>query len=314
MAQTVLVSNLMMLKEQARFEKIITDRGYDLMWATPEQFLTEGECLEYMGQVDGWLCGDDQITRAVISRGRPRLKALSKWGTGLDSIDLQAASDLGVIVSNTRGAFSQPVAEVALYFFLSLSRKLTMIDRHVRAKHWPKPQGRELSGQALGLVGMGAIGRRIAELATAFGMTVRFYDPMLNEPVKLPLARAKPASLVTLAQESDILCLACNYSQENYHMINADILSVMKQEAFLVNVARGPLVDEAALVTALQTGQIAGAGLDVFEVEPLPSDSPLRHMDQIVLCSHNANNGLLAVEEVHQNTLNNLFVVLDAYK
>lgn len=312
MTHAVLVSNIMMLNERPRFERILDDKGVRSIWAQPQQFLTEAECLAFMGEVDGWLCGDDQITRAVIERGLPRLKVLSKWGTGIDSIDLAAARELGVEVCNTKGAFAQPVAEVALHFFLSLSRGLVTIDREVRTGRWIKPQGRELSGQSLGLVGLGAIGRRIAELASTFGMSVQFNDPEIPDPVTLPLAVAQPVSLDSLVKVSDIVCLACNYASENHHMVNAAFLAQMKQSAFLVNVARGPLVDEAALVAALQEGHIAGAGLDVFETEPLPVGSPLRHMDQVVLGSHNANNGLQAVETVHENTLRNMFNVLES--
>lgn len=308
--QRVLVSNIMMLKERERFDREIKQRGYEPVWASPEQFLSEDDCLDLVGDIDGWLAGDDRITRKVLERALPRLRVIAKWGTGVDSIDLKAAADLGVPVLNSPGAFANAVAEAALHYMLSLARHFAIVDRRVREGGWPKPQGRELSGTTLGMIGFGAIGRRIAELGSAFGMNVRFHDPFATEPVELFGRTAHPASLAEIARESDHICLACNYSPQSHHLIGADFLAQVKPTAFVINVARGPLVDEAALVAALQEGRIAGAGLDVFETEPVAKGNPLLDMDNVVLGSHNANNGRGAVEYVHENTLNNLSKVL----
>jgi D-3-phosphoglycerate dehydrogenase len=306
----VLVTNIMMLNERERFDREIRDRGYFPVWATVEQYLSEAQCLDLVGDIDGWLAGDDRITRLVLERALPRLKVISKWGTGIDSIDLEAARDLGVPVKNSPAAFAGAVAEVALYFMLSLGRQLVEVDRGVRAGHWPKPQGQELHGRTLGLIGFGAIGRRIGELALAFGMKVIFYDPFVTAETPLGGSVAHPRSVEALAAESDYLCLACSYNKGNHHIVNDALLQKMKPGAFVINVARGPLVDQQALVAALQQGRVAGAGLDVFEIEPLPANDPLMAMSNVILGSHNANNGRAAVEHVHLNTLNNLTAVL----
>jgi len=306
----VLVSNIMMLKERERFHQEIINRGYLPVWAQAEQHLKESECLDLVGDIDGWLAGDDRITRLVLERSLPRLKVISKWGTGIDSIDLDAAQELGIPVKNSPAAFSSAVAEVALHFMLSLARRLVEVDRGVRAGHWPKPQGQELHGRTLGLLGFGAIGRRIGELAVAFGMKVIFFDPFVTTETMLGGSVAYPRTVDALAAESDFLCLACSYNQENHHIVNDALLRKMKPSAFLINVARGPLVDQRALVVALQQKLLAGAGLDVFEIEPLPSNDPLLTMNNVVLGSHNANNGRAAVEHVHLNTLNNLTAIL----
>ncbi|EPX84496.1 Phosphoglycerate dehydrogenase [Rubellimicrobium thermophilum DSM 16684] len=303
MAQ-VLVSNIMMLKERDRFDAALRAMGHEPLWApdrvTYGQFMDEGQCLAFAGEVDGWLAGDDRITRDVLSAFLPRLRVIAKWGTGLDSIDRAAAAELGVPVLNSPGAFADAVAEVAIGLILMLRRHLAAIDRAIRAGAWPKPQGVELRGATLGMIGLGAIGGRIAELGRAFGMEVIHHDPFVAGSVP-PL---------DLAARADVVCLACALTPENRHIVDARFLAAMRRGAILVNVARGPLVDEAALVAALESGHLGGAGLDVFEEEPLPASSPLRRLDNVVLSSHNANNGLRAVEAVHANTLRNLASVL----
>lgn len=300
----VLVSNIMMLKERDRFDAALREMGYHPVWATDHvaygQFLDEAQCLSLMGEIDGWLAGDDRITRAVLQAGLPRLKVIAKWGTGTDSIDRAAAADLGVPVLNSPGAFADAVAEVAFGLILMLTRHLGAIDRAIRAGGWPKPRGVELRGAVLGMIGRGAIGGRIAELGQAFGMTVIHHDPFV------------PGSLAPLevATKADVVCLACALTPENHHIVDAAFLAAMKPTAILANVARGPLVDEVALVAALREGRIAGAALDVFEDEPVTLANPLTGMDNVVLSSHNANNGLRAVETVHANTLRNLASVL----
>lgn len=299
-ASRVLISNVMMIKEKPRFDAALRRSGYEPVWADVSQFMDEAACLAAVGDIDGWLAGDDRISRAVLEAALPRLKVIAKWGTGTDSIDRAAAEDLGVPVLNSPGAFADAVAEVALGLILMLTRHLRAIDADIRTGAWPKPQGRELRGSVLGLIGHGAIGGRIAELGRAFGMQVIFHDPFVagSIPVRKIVAQA------------DIVCLACAQTAENHHLIDADLLALMKREALVINVARGPLIDEAALIDALRDERIAGAGLDVFEAEPPAPDNPLLVMRNVALSSHNANNGLRAVEAVHESTLNNLDRVL----
>jgi D-3-phosphoglycerate dehydrogenase len=300
----VLVSNIMMLRERGRFDAALRAMGHEPVWAPDRvaygQFMDEAQCLAFAGEVDGWLAGDDRITRGVLAAFLPRLRVIAKWGTGLDSIDRAAAAELGVPVLNSPGAFADAVAEVAIGLLLMLRRHLGAIDRAIRAGDWPKPQGVELRGAMLGMIGLGAIGGRIAELGRAFGMEVIHHDPHV----------AGSVAPLELAARADVVCLACALTPENRHIVDARFLAAMREGAVLVNVARGPLVDEAALVAALESGHLGGAALDVFEEEPLPAASPLRGMENVVLSSHNANNGLRAVEAVHANTLRNLATAL----
>jgi phosphoglycerate dehydrogenase-like enzyme len=313
MTAQVLVTNLMMLKERARFEAEICAQGWQPFFADVNQYLSEEQCLAYGGKFDAWLAGDDCITRRVLEAFLPRLKGISKWGTGLDSIDLVAARELDVPVFNTPGAFSEAVAEVAVGYMLMLSRHLLAVDQEVRAGGWPKPYGLGLFGRQCGIIGFGAIGQGIGRRVKGCSMSIIAYDPPLKARGGLTEGVLKDVPFVDLDQliaESDVVCLACNLTAENRHIINADRLKAMKKDAILINVGRGPLVDEAALSAALVAGSIAGAGLDVFEVEPLPPDSPLRTLPNVVLGSHNANNLHSAVEYVHANTMNNLARIL----
>lgn len=304
----VLVSNIMMLKNRDRFDCEIRALGAEPVFADVEQYLSEEACLAYAGDFDVWCSGDDRITRKVMEAFLPRLRGIAKWGTGIDSIDLPAAEALELPVLNSPGAFSEAVAEVGIGYMLMLSRHLGMVDRAVRSGQWPKPMGGGLWGKTLGLIGFGAIGRGIGRRAASCGMNILAYDPPIAHLID---TGANFVGLEELLCRADVTCLACNLTPDNRHIINAETLELMKPTAYLVNVARGQLVDEAALVDALQAGRIAGAGLDVFENEPLPMTSPLVTMENVVLGSHNANNLESAVEHVHINTMKNIKFLIE---
>ena len=299
----VLVTNLIMQRDAQRFADELAAAGVSLDMYSVKQFLTEEELLPILGGYDAMIAGDDRLTARVLEAGLPRMRVISKWGVGLDSIDLEAARRLGIRVYNSPGAFGEAVAEVALGYMLMLGRHLGMIDRQVRSGGWPKPEGEGLVGKVLGLVGLGAIGRGIARRARPFAMQILASEARTDVP---PEEGVEMASLDRVIEEADYLCLACNLTADNRSMINAGVLARMKPTAFLVNMARGPLVNEAALVEALRAGRIAGAALDVYETEPLPADSLLARLDQVILGSHNANNLKRANAYVNRNTINNL--------
>lgn len=306
----ILVSNIMMLNKRDRFDTVLREQGYDPIWPEVSQFMDEAQCLEYAGHIDGWLAGDDRITRRVMETALPRLKVISKWGTGVDSIDLLAAKELGLPVLNSPGAFASAVGECAIGYMLMLMRDLALIDRQIREGGWPKPRGISPKGRTLGVIGFGAIGRRIGELGAGMGMDVIFSDPFVTEPIDLGSTTAQPMPTNALAASADVVVLACSLTPDNHHLVDAGFLQSMKDRAYLINVARGPLVKEADLIAVLAAGKLAGAALDVFETEPLPADSPLRQFDNVLLGSHNCNNEISAVEYVHANTLDNLASVL----
>jgi D-3-phosphoglycerate dehydrogenase / 2-oxoglutarate reductase len=300
----VLVSNIMMLAEKERFARVLESKGIKPIFPDVDQFLSEEQLLNLDYDFDGWLAGDDQITRKVLNKFLPRLKVISKWGTGLDSIDLDSAIDLGVPVYNSPGAFRDAVAEVGIGYALNLSRDIVITDKSVRSGLWPKHSSEGLVGKKLGVIGYGAIGRGVAERAIGMKMKVSYYD-LFPVQVEGHLKSTVKEDLEVLLSTSDFICLACNLTSDNRHLINKDTINTMKDGVFLINISRGPLVNLKDLIQALNSGKVAGAGLDVFEEEPL-SSSDLKTMDNVILGSHNANNLRSATEFVHTNTINNL--------
>lgn len=299
----VLVSNIMMINERDRFDALLRARGVEPIWPEIQNSMSEADCLACAGTFDGWLAGDDRITEKVLEASLPRLKVISKWGTGVDSIDLIAAKRLGIPVCNSPGALREAVSEYAIGLLLAATRRIARADRLVRQGEWPKGRFPSLYGKTMGIVGYGAIGQSVGQRARGLGMQVIAHDPY----AKSAPDGTKLVPFEELLTTVDVITLCCNQTAENYHLINAESLARAKRGVVICNVARGPLVDEAALCDALASGQVGAAALDVFEIEPLPLDSPLRNFDNVALSSHNANSTVEAIEFVHANTLDNLF-------
>ena len=217
--------------------------------------------------------------------GCPKLKILSVWGTGVDHVDLSAAEELGITVSNTPAYGAPYVAEQALALALSVSRQIVQNDRHIREGGWTRGFIDELYGKTLGVVGAGAIGQRMIQLGQAIGMKVIAWTVNAT-PQRADSYGVEFVSLEELFQQSDVVSLHLTLNPETKQLITAAHLALMKPTAILVNTARGAVVDEAALLDALEQGRIAGAGLDVFEVEPLPPGHPFTKLDNVVLSPH----------------------------
>ncbi|MCS6784225.1 MAG: D-2-hydroxyacid dehydrogenase [Candidatus Caldarchaeum sp.] len=231
--------------------------------------------------------GRTKVTSKVLERGVPRLKVVGRAGVGLDNIDLDAASKLGVKVLNTPESSTNSVAELVVGLMLAVARKIAWSDRVMRAGKWPKGEamGVELSGKTLGVVGFGRIGRKVAEVAYAMGMKIIAYDVIKIPEDVLAKTQAKLTSLEDLLRSADVVTLHVPLTPETRHLINAEKIALMKPSAILVNASRGEVVDEQALVEALSSGRLAGAGLDVYEREP-PTGSKLLELDNVVLTPH----------------------------
>ena len=303
---TILFSAPYMIPFLDRFRPVLARYGLDLITPQVHERLEEEEILKYAGQFDGAICGDDRYTRRVLEACAPRLKVISKWGTGIDSIDSAAAAELGIRVCRTPNAFTLPVADTVMGYLLAFARRQPWMDREMKAGKWQKLPGRALHECTLGIIGVGNIGKAVARRARAFGMTILGNDIVEIDHVFLAETGVEMTSLDDLLSRSDFVSLNCDLNPTSRHLINARTLSLMRPTAVLINTARGPIVDEPALVEALQSGIIAGAALDVFEVEPLPLDSPLLTMDNVLLAPHNANSSPAAWERVHWNTIKNL--------
>ncbi len=227
--------------------------------------------------------GDSKVGADLIAQ-LPALEVISVMGVGYDGIDVAAAKARGVLVTHTPAVLNDDVADLAIALMLAWARQIPRADRFVRAGEWPKgplPLGRKLSGARLGLVGMGRIGQAIAQRAAAFGMTIAY----TARSAKRELAHAYLPSAAALAAQSDFLVVITPGGAGTRHLIDAAVLTALGPQGCLVNVARGSVVDEAALIAALSAGEIAGAALDVFENEPTVPQA-LREMDNVVLTPH----------------------------
>jgi D-3-phosphoglycerate dehydrogenase len=287
------------------YRQRFAEEGVELIGARVNERLSEEELLEVVADIDGIICGDDRITERVLAAA-PRLKVISKWGTGIDSIDAEAAARQGIAVSRTRNAFSEPVADTVLGYMLTFARKLTLLDRDIRQGRWEKPRLMALGECVLGVVGVGDCGKAVVRRAVSFGMRV-----LGNDIVKMPddfvsATGLEVVSLEKLLATADFVSLHTDLNETSYHLIGKAQLALMKADAYLINTSRGPAVNEPDLIDALQQRRIAGAAMDVFEDEPLPADSPLRDLDNCFLAPHTANSSPMAWDRVHENTVRNL--------
>jgi phosphoglycerate dehydrogenase-like enzyme len=237
---------------------------------------------------DGILTLQLRFDAAALARVR-ELKVLARWGVGYDYIDVPACTAADVALCITPNAVRRPVAEASMAYVLALSRRLPLKDRLVRQGRWENKVaslGVGLQGRTLGTIGAGNIGRDFLRLARPFdfGRTLVF-DPMLDEAAVHALG-AERVDLLTLCRESDFICVHCPLSAETRHLLGEPQLRAMKPTAFLINTARGGIIDQAALTRALQENRLAGAALDVFEQEPLPADDPLTQLDNVMLAPH----------------------------
>jgi D-3-phosphoglycerate dehydrogenase / 2-oxoglutarate reductase len=230
----------------------------------------------------------------AMDRIGPRLRVLARTGIGVDRIDLAAATERGILVVNTPDGPTEPTAEHAIALMMALAKQVALTDRILRAGHgFPPfsslPLGLELRGAVLGLVGLGRIGGRVAEIAGVLGMRVLAYDPYAAPERAAALGVELVPALEQLLPAADVVSVHCPAIPETYRLINAERLALMRPGSYLVNVSRGPIVDEAALVAALESGHLAGAGLDVFDPEPPAPDNPLFRLPNTICTSHIAS-------------------------
>ncbi len=307
----ILLSAPYMLPFIKRFQPVFMHYGCELIIPEVHERLEEAQILEYAGKFDGTVCGDDRYTPKALQECSPRLRVISKWGTGIDSIHQEKAVELGIKVCRTTNAFTVPVSDSVMAYMLAFARRQPWMDRAVKSGQWEKLPGRALSECVLGVIGVGNIGKEILRKAHAFGMTL-----LGNDIIPIPREftdqyGVEMVELDELLRRADFISTNCDLNPTSFHLINHDSLALVKPSAVIINTARGPIIEEEALIEALQKGRLAGAGMDVFEIEPLPEDSPLRKMDNVMLAPHNSNSSPTAWEAVHWNTILNLLDGLD---
>lgn len=303
---TLLLTAPYMIPFAERFLPVFERYGLQVILPEVRERMEEEDLLRYAGQFDGAICGDDRYTPRVLEACAPRLKVISKWGTGVDSIHAETCARLGIKLCRTPNAFTLPVADTVLGYLLAFARRQPWMNQQMKAGIWDKIPGKTLSEQTLGIIGVGAIGKAVTRRARAFGMKVLGNDIVDIDHVFLSETGIEMTTLPDLLARADFISLNCDLNPSSRHILNPQTLAQTRPGAIVINTARGPLIDEPALIAALQSGQLGGAALDVFEVEPLPLDSPLLQMDKVLLAPHNANSSPAAWERVHWNTIKNL--------
>lgn len=306
MKYVVLLTAPYMIPIVDRFRPVFAQYNIELVIPEVHERMEEADLLKYAGQFDGAICGDDRYTARVLEACLPRLKVISKWGTGIDSIDAEACSRYEIKLCRTQNAFTLPVADTVLGYILAFARRQPWMDKEMKSGKWDKIPGRALSECTLGVIGIGNIGKAVTRRARAFGMKVYGTDIVEIDHVFVAETGIQMTDLQRLLFSSDFVSVNCDLNPTSYHLINNDTLALMKPNAVLINTARGPIVEEKALIEALQVNRLAGAALDVFEHEPLPLESPLMKMDNVMLAPHNSNSSPAAWERVHWNTIRNL--------
>lgn len=306
MKYTVLFTAPYMIPFVDRFKRVFDHYNIDLIVPDVHERMEEADLLKYAGQFDGAICGDDRYTARVLEACAPRLKVISKWGTGVDSIDAEACSRYEIRLGRTPNAFTLPVADSVMSYILAFARRQPWMDRDMKSGKWEKIPGKSLSECTLGVIGIGNIGKALTRRARAFGMKVYGTDIIEIDHVFITETNIEMTTLEFLLSNSDFISVNCDLNSTSFHLINSDTLALMKPDAILINTARGPIVEEQALIAALRAKLLAGAALDVFEHEPLPLESPLLKMDNVLLAPHNSNSSPAAWERVHWNTIRNL--------
>ena len=268
--------------------------------------LTEARMLELAGDFDGFLCGDDGITRAVIEKARPRLRVISKYGIGLDKIDLAAARDLGVPVLFTPGVNHTTVAEHTFCLLLASRRNLLTAADATRAGLWKRPTGHELWRQKIGIIGLGRIGQEMVKRCLGFDMEVHAFGNFWPEDFAARHPMTRHTSVDSLCAAVTILSLHTKLEATSHHLIDARRLALLPSDAVLVNTSRAELVDTAAVLAALDSGHLAAYATDVMDQEPPPPDHPLLRHPKAIVTPHIGSRTYESVPRQAMMATNNL--------
>jgi D-3-phosphoglycerate dehydrogenase len=265
----------------------ILDAAPDIEWEYLPQVVPEIGA-DHAARYDALYVNIARVPAAAVARRDCRLRVVARHGVGYDTVDVAAMTKAGVIVTNTPTAMPRPVATIALTFILALSGKLFLKDRLTRTGRWDERMdnmGRGLTGRTLGVIGAGGIGRELLRMARTFDLKLVAADPFAND-IELGYLGARKVPLETLLQTSDFVVVCSLLNETTHHLIGAQQFALMRPEAYFINVARGPIVHEQALIEALRARRIAGAALDVFEQEPVDPGNPLLTMDNVIVTPH----------------------------
>ena len=269
--------------------------------------MTEDELLEIIEDVDGYIAGTDTITAKVIEKAK-KLKVISRYGAGVDSVDLAAAKAKGIPVTNTPGANSQAVAELAFGHMLTLARKSEYQSKMLQDGTWVNVIGKQLQGKSVGIIGYGNIGRRFAKMARGLDMKILAYDPFLSKEF-IEENGAVCCTLDEIYAQADVITVHLPLTDLSRHMINREAIAKMKDGVILINTARGGILDEEAVYEGIESGKVWGVGRDAYEKEP-PMGSKLFHHDNVVATPHAGAHTVEAVENMSNMAVDNLITIL----
>ncbi len=307
----VLITCPPMLRRVEEFRSIFENKGLELVTPNVVQVLSEDELIALVPTVDAWFIGDDPATRKVFEAGKAgKLKVAVKWGVGVDNVDFAACKDLGIPISNTPQMFGGEVADLAMGYLIGLARENFLIDREVRKGNWIKPSGMSISGKTVAVVGLGDIGKSTIKRLQGFDVVINAYDPF----AKVEPQEVGANSILTFPErieEADFIVLTCALTESSKYMINKESIALMKDGVRIINVARGPLINEVDLVEALKNGKVTSAALDVFEVEPLLPAHALRQFEQCIFGTHNGSNTIEGVRRASHKAIELLFGFLN---
>jgi len=270
--------------ENDEAKNLLESYADEIVYNTYGRPLSEDEVSKMAEGCDGYIAGLDFITQKAIESMPSSIKVICRYGVGYDRVDLNAAKEKGIAVTNTPGSNSEAVADLAIGLLLAVARKIPALDKKVRSMEWPKSQGVEIYNKTIGIVGLGAIGKAVARRAKGFSMKVLAYDPYINRDYAKENGIAV-CELEELLKKSDFISLHLPSMESTHHIINKKAFELLKPGAIIVNSARGGLIDEEAAYIALKEGKLGGLALDAFEIEP-PKDSPLFEFDNVVVTPH----------------------------
>jgi D-3-phosphoglycerate dehydrogenase len=296
-------------KNDANLISYLENQVGEVTYNTTGKPLNSKQLQSLLPDMDGYIAGLDSIDRQAILSAN-KLQVIARYGVGVDAVDLATAKERGIIVTNTPGANSVSVAELAIGMMLALARSLVTANQAIRAGQWPRLNGVSLEGKTVGILGFGSIGKNVAKRLCSFGCVILAYDPQLPEgPGEFG---ARLVSQDEVIKRADFLTLHCPLLESNKGMVNESFLARMKPGAYLINTARGELVDENALLLALQDGRLGGAALDVFASQPPDVNNPLLVLPQVITTPHTGAHTDNSTTAMGWGALNNCLAVLQA--
>lgn len=296
----VLITPEPFIHQEGPHTSILNDAGFEIVYPRDPEFTrglcSESETIEQLSVADALLAGGEFVTANVLEQLQ-NLRVIARTGVGYDRIDIETATRRRVAVTITPTANHEAVAEHALALLFAVSKNVVVLDRQIRAGEWPRDLLQPIRGKTMGIFGLGRIGRSMAIRAAALGMTVVAHDPFPDKDFAKN-HRIELVNFDTLVEVCDVMSVHCPCSDSTKGVLNSDVFARMKPTSILVNTSRGPVVNEADLVAALENGQLAGVGLDVFEQEPPAKDNPLFRMDNVVLTPHTAGLDAVACRDM----------------